>query len=66
MQLLRSRGTANGRACFPERFQKSLELITTAKSKTGEKAISSPIQVHDICATCNNEDMSPLDAIFAS
>jgi hypothetical protein len=49
---------------FPECFQKSLELIATAKSKTGEKAVGSAIEVHDVCATCNNQDLSPLDDYF--
>jgi hypothetical protein len=49
---------------FPDCFQRSLKLIATAKTKDGEKAIASAQQLRDVCATCNNEILSPLDEYF--
>jgi len=35
---------------IPECFQKTFEPITTAKTPTGEKAILSALEIHDVCA----------------
>lgn len=65
----------NGRACaycgqvaeltnehvFPDCFQKTFEPITPTKTPTGEKAILSALEIHDVCARCNNGPLSRLD-----
>jgi hypothetical protein len=47
---------------FPDCFQRELEVFSTAKTASGEKAIASAQQIRDVCAHCNNDLLSPLDA----
>jgi hypothetical protein len=47
---------------FPHCFQKAFEAITPAKTPFGEKAILGALLVGDVCAPCNNERLSSLDA----
>ncbi|PYU42077.1 MAG: hypothetical protein DMG54_17460 [Acidobacteria bacterium] len=47
---------------FPNCFQKTFEPITPTKTPTGEKAILSALEIHDVCARCNNGPLSRLDA----
>jgi hypothetical protein len=51
---------------FPECFRKTFEAISTAKTPTGEKAILSALEVHDVCAACNNGPLSQLDTYFCA
>jgi hypothetical protein len=46
---------------FPQCFQKSFDAITTTKTPTGEKAISSDLEIHDVCGSCNHGPLSVLD-----
>jgi hypothetical protein len=51
---------------FPECFRKTVDAITTAKTTGGEKAILSALEIHDVCARCNNGPLSLLDQYFCS
>jgi hypothetical protein len=46
---------------FPDCFQRTFEPITPAKTPTGEKVILSALEIHDVCARCNNGPLSRLD-----
>ena len=46
---------------IPECFQKTFEPITTAKTPTGEKAVTSALLIGDVCPHCNNGPLSQLD-----
>lgn len=47
---------------FPECFRKTFGAISTAKTSTGEKAITSALEIGDVCARCNSGPLSQLDA----
>lgn len=46
---------------FPECFQKTFQPITPTRTPSGEKAISSALEIHDVCARCNSGPLSSLD-----
>ena len=46
---------------FPECFQKTFQPITPTTTPSGEKAISSALEIHDVCARCNSGPLSRLD-----
>lgn len=50
---------------FPEFFQNAFEPITTAKTPTGDKAVRAALEVHDVCAPCNNGPLSQLDTYLS-
>jgi hypothetical protein len=51
---------------FPECFRKTFEAITAAKTPTGDKAIPSALEIHDVCARCNNGPLSKLDTYLCA
>ena len=51
---------------FPECFRKTFEPISTAKTPTGEKAILSGLEIHDVCARCNSGPLSQLDTYLCA
>lgn len=46
---------------FPDCFQKTFEPITPTRTPTGEKAILTALEIHDVCDRCNNGPLSRLD-----
>jgi hypothetical protein len=46
---------------FPDCLQQGLDIIGTAKTPDGDKAIASAQKIHDVCAGCNNGSLSDLD-----
>jgi hypothetical protein len=56
------REALTGEHVVPDCFQKSFEAISIAKTSTGDKAILSAQQIHDVCACCNNGPLSRLDS----
>lgn len=47
---------------FPDCLQKGLDIIGSAKTPNGDKAIASAQKIHDVCASCNSGSLSTLDA----
>jgi hypothetical protein len=51
---------------FPECFRKTFEAISIAKTPSGDRAIYSALEIHDVCARCNNGPLSKLDTYLCT
>lgn len=51
---------------FPECFRRTFDAISIAKTPSGEKAILSALEIHDVCGRCNSGPLSQLDSYLCS